>query len=380
MLRHCGWVLVCLSSCAFEVEGHEAAFEVVELPPRPTMPYYEAKWVTAGDWHSCMVTKCGYVRCWGRNAERQLDPPRLPAGLTYVEVEAGHEHTCARRSDGSMVCWGDDTYGQVSGTPSGTDLVTFDVTGDHACAVRADQTVVCWGRDTNGQTTVPGSLMPSNLVAVGREFSAAALDRGTYVSTWGDNGRGQLNPLDNVYFWYGRPQQLALGGEHGCLIASNRVGRLVCWGDNSYGQISPTGSALAQLNSLPATEDPGAYVFQPFGREGMDPHPRDWDFVATGEFHTCGISNELQHEEGTESNAFCWGDGNARKTAVPLGYVFTRISAGYEHTCGLATPVKPEGSRLRVVCWGENLQGQTSVPEQPAPELSCGVGTVRRDL
>jgi len=56
-----------------------------------------------------------YLFLGGLNA-----PPvhQVPAG-TFSDLAAGLTHALAVRTDGSLASWGDDTFGQVSGTPTG---------------------------------------------------------------------------------------------------------------------------------------------------------------------------------------------------------------------------------------------------------------------
>ena len=42
-----------------------------------------------------------------------------PAGTDFVDIAAGNAHCLALKNDNSIVAWGNDSYGQVSNTPSG---------------------------------------------------------------------------------------------------------------------------------------------------------------------------------------------------------------------------------------------------------------------
>ena len=77
--------------------------------------------------------------------------------------------------------------------------------------------------------------------------------------------------------------------------------------------------------------------------------------ISAGFQHSCGIA-----PDGT---AFCWGRGNSGQlgnggtgssdtpVAVATGSKFTWISAGGDHSCGITT----SGAAL---CWGSNIDGQ----------------------
>jgi serine/threonine protein kinase/alpha-tubulin suppressor-like RCC1 family protein len=93
----------------------------------------------------------------------------------------------------------------------------------------------------------------------------------------------------------------------------------------------------------PTTPPPPAFVFR-----------KDADMIAAGRGHSCVL---------TDSRAACWGsndngelgdgteDSRSEPARVAGVFTFSRISAGWNYTCGLTT-----GSE--VVCWGANTTGQ----------------------
>jgi alpha-tubulin suppressor-like RCC1 family protein len=91
--------------------------------------------------------------------------------------------------------------------------------------------------------------------------------------------------------------------------------------------------------------------------------------VSAGFTHTCGVT--------TEGTAYCWGYnyagqlGNGTATTVPQpspvavagGLRFAKVSAGFEHTCGVTTG----GAAY---CWGHSGYGQLGNGDRAGPE-SC---------
>lgn len=90
--------------------------------------------------------------------------------------------------------------------------------------------------------------------------------------------------------------------------------------------------------------------------------------VSAGFYHTCGVT--------TDNRAYCWGyngdgelgngtpDVRVRPTAVAGGLQFRAISAGdYHHTCGLTMD-------YRAYCWGGNWYGEVgdgTTTDRPLP-------------
>lgn len=177
---------------------------------------------------------------------------------------------------------------------------------------------------------------------------------------------------------------VAPGFNHTCAVQDNGI--IYCWGNNEASQ-------LAQMDSLPA--------LSPLAVEsGLR-----FSHVATGEFHSCGLSAHggkiVCWGQGPQTGqvgdsllvtptpalvdggpwaalaaggthtcaltedgaAWCWGDelegrlgnGSLEPTEIPTpvngGLTFSQISGGHFHTCGLT----PEGLAY---CWGMGSEGQ----------------------
>lgn len=82
--------------------------------------------------------------------------------------------------------------------------------------------------------------------------------------------------------------------------------------------------------------------------------------VSAGQYHTCGLTNE--------GSLLCWGSNSSGQTDIPTNQTFIQVSAGGGHTCG----VKADGM---LICWGWNGRGQTDVPaDQTFTQVSAGNG------
>ena len=135
--------------------------------------------ISAGDFHTCVLTVLGEVKCWGHNQHGQLGDgtttgrytakPVLGLGSNVIAISSGRESTCALLSSldphaNRVFCWGDNSSGQIGDgttvdrlvpTPvAGSnidDAIVISAGGFHACAMKTDMRVACWGENTSGQ-------------------------------------------------------------------------------------------------------------------------------------------------------------------------------------------------------------------------------------
>lgn len=87
----------------------------------------------------------------------------------------------------------------------------------------------------------------------------------------------------------------------------------------------------------------------------------DWETLAAGDFHTCGI-----REESGDRRLYCWGanwsnqlglgEGNDAETPEVVGgeVDWVDIAAGEDHACG----VREDGGAGTLWCWGADWGGQ----------------------
>jgi alpha-tubulin suppressor-like RCC1 family protein len=178
-------------------------------------------------------------------------------------------------------------------------------------------------------------------VDAGISFTCA-LDAGGNAFCWGSGGNGKLGNGGTADRWTPVPvkapagvtfRQLDVGASDTCALGSDA--KAYCWGPSFYG-------VPDRLVPEPLVPPPGVTYTQ----------------VSTGSSHTCALGND--------SKAYCWGFGvdgrlgdgtathyRATPEAVtnPPGVTFTRISAGYGHTCAI-------GNDTKTYCWGSNSYGR----------------------
>jgi flagellin-like protein len=129
-----------------------------------------------------------------------------------------------------------------------------------------------------------------------------------------------------------------MGSSHSCGVLAN--GSAMCWGWNSYGQLGNGSSSDVESYSHIPVFVSGDHVFSS---------------ISSGYYHSCGLL--------ANGSAVCWGDGqygqlgngSIIKSYVPTfisgDYVFSSIISGDYNSCGVLN----NGS---AVCWGYNDNGQ----------------------
>jgi trimeric autotransporter adhesin len=336
--------------------------------------------VSAGGFHTCVVTSGGGADCWGQDDEGELgdgvtggeNDATTPVAVTGLSsgvaaVSTEWDDSCALTTNGSVECWGDNADGQLgdgtttdSATPVEVSGLTSGVTAiasgySFACALTSAGGVECWGSNTDGQlgdgtttdstTPVAVSGLSSGVIAIATgEGHACALTSVGGVECWGYNNDGQLGNETTANS--STPVQvsglssgvtaIATGWWHTCALTS--AGGVECWGDNAEGQL---GDGTTTDNTTPVAVT------------GLTSGVTT---IAAGAAHTCALS--------TAGGVECWGynsegqlgDGTNTDSPTPvdvsgLSSGISALSAGVLHTCALTTAGGVE-------CWGYGVDGE----------------------
>jgi alpha-tubulin suppressor-like RCC1 family protein len=248
-------------------------------------------------------------------ARADLPPPPPPHG-PWKSVSTGFQHTCAINVEDSLFCWGRNGSAQT-----GTGSIS-----ERQGALHRVGAVGAWSQVSTGVYHTCGITKAANLYCWGNNDFGQVGD-GTAVSPW-----LSLYRVGAAGVW----SRVSAGNFHTCGIT--KAANLYCWGDNSDGQAGD-GTITSPRFSLYRV-----------GAAGV------WSQVSGGGNHTCGITKA--------ANLYCWGrnssgqagDGTVtspRLTLYRVGAagVWSGISAGGAHTCGITTA-------KNLYCWGDNSYSQ----------------------
>ncbi len=355
--------------------------------------------VSVGPSHSCAITACGELRCWGDgvylgygdDADRSLPNHEFILSNTTTpwqskQVAAGNTHTCGLLWDGSLFCWGKNEHGQLGYGhtndlkkpasfallfPKGRFVLQVAVGVTHTCVVLDDQSLRCWGDNRFGQlgyddldAASSPRVAPINVgtgrrvkaVAAGDSLTCALLDNAT-VKCWGKNDDGQLGygdatprfapsilPID---VGAGRSvKSLSVGLADVCVILDDNT--VKCWGKNNRGQLGygdttnrnkPDTAVISLGTNRKATQ-----LFSGFGEHRCA-------FLDDGTARCWGANDKGQLGDGNSGQ----GKQQTAPASVPVdfgvGRSATSLSVGTFHSCAVL-------DNQQVVCWGDNTKGQ----------------------
>jgi YVTN family beta-propeller protein len=260
--------------------------------------------ISAGFFHTCVLTTAGGVRCWGAGGNGRLGDGTQTQRLTPVDVvgltsgvsaiSAGAGGTCALTTaaiggpSGGVKCWGFNGFGQlgdgttidrltpvdVVGLTSGVSTISMAGEGAHTCAVITNGSVRCWGSNSDGQ------LGNGNI----GDFSATQVVVSGFI--------GEAPPF---------AASVSAGGSQSCAMTT--VGTVLCWGANDSGQIGD-GTTIDKLTPVDVVGLTGGI-----------------SAVSGGTVHTCALT--------TKGGVKCWGandsgqigDGTITQRLTPVDVV-----------------------------------------------------------
>ena len=247
-----------------------------------------------------------------------------------------------------------------SGFPAGTPVPTtgvptpeFAVTYSEAVSgVATGSFVLETGAGISGTPTLTATRVSYASMSSGADHSCAVTSVGT-AYCWGANDRGQLGDATSVsrnepVLVAGDLRWVSVASGSGFTCGVATTGSAYCWGANDVGQL---GDGTLIDRGSPVSVSSSAL----------------WTSVTAGGAHACAVTASSTFS--LTGLAYCWGrnsdgqlgdgttTGRQVPTAVSSARLWTNLSAGGDHTCGLTATVDGslEGTAL---CWGANGSGQ----------------------
>ena len=352
---------------------------------------------------TCGIANTGRTYCWGVNTAGQMGngtvtaseltpvAVSLPGGVTsFTSISTGNQHACAIANTGATYCWGHNRWGSIGNgtttpaapyavpTPTAvslpvgvTSFTNIRAGGFHTCGIANTGAAYCWGNNQTGQvgkgSTTASPFAEPTPVAVSlpvgvTSFTALYLGADSVTCgtantgalyCWGQNsfnlvGNGTTTPSEPTPMPVTMPAGVTsftsvdIGFRMVCGIGNDGIP--YCWG-NSLGALGNVGSSSTSSVPQPITMPPGISSFTK---------------ISLGYNHSCGIANTNHIYcwgwNGAGSNIFNstgydWRDIPTNDLVMPVGVTsFTNISAGEQHACGIA-------NTGAAYCWGYNGYG-----------------------
>ena len=152
---------------------------------------------------------------------------------------------------------------------------------------------------------------------------------------------------------------------HSCGLRTSTA-PIICWGSNNNGTgrmrpEAPSAPCPSASRALLRAEEPAAPSAA--GAGSTAPTPREtrhrglFTSISAGDGHTCGVR--------TSGSVVCWGNNLGGQTDAPRG-AFSAVSGGYRHSCGLRTD-----NTIR--CWGSDNVGESDAPSGAFSAVSAGL-------
>ena len=336
--------------CAVSVEGRVwcSRWGYEFEPSSPPGLVFES--VTVGGVHVCGLLVGGEARCWEGDPYESgglyglLSPP----GGVFVELHAGVVFTCGLRVGGEIECWGLRDAGSCYSVPTGAYVHRFDDLEFPDVSYMEIRLCPGWNRDP-----VPDAEFAT--------FGVLTTHPRSGVSNWHPGRICGVTVVGELLCWndgMGLPQRppagrfvaVDAGADHACAL--DEAGEVACWGRLPATLEAP--GSRSDTNTSMWRQDAAVWVRDASGAAGWEVPSGPFMAVSSGWRHSCGL-----RESGV---VVCWGEDLYGETEAPGGE-FAAVSAGRRLTCGLRRGGVAE-------CWGRGSWWAASPPPSRLASLA----------
>ena len=126
-------------SCAGEAN---ASIQMVARTP------FRAQSIDAHQYNACAITEDSELRCWYEDTFGEVS--NTPTTGSWTEVALGANMHCAIDDLGEIECWG-----SIATPPQGTGFHSLSLGGLYACALTASNGIQCWGIGSDRSIATP---------------------------------------------------------------------------------------------------------------------------------------------------------------------------------------------------------------------------------
>ena len=325
---------------------------------------------------------------WGFNQQGQCN---VPAGETFIQVDAGDYHSLGLRADGTAIGWGYNQDGQAS-VPENETFIQVAAGSYYSIGLRADGTPVVWGQDTYCPVIGACCFGGGSYCEGDYPQDYCEMDGGTFVSSCADCTDGDvaccvddfcvvISAFD-CYSVSGTVVDSCNGSvcttnvaccvdgfciEFSVALCNAVSGTIVASCDGSVCVDQEDETDSGSIYDVPAGE---TFTRVSAGNSYAIGLRSDGTAIAWGcDSYGYGVKSIPPGETfiQVEASIYCslglrpdgtviaWGLESHPIMNVPTDEIFVQIALGTEHAVGL----RADGT---AIAWGQNSQGQCNVP------------------
>ena len=346
--------------------------------------------LAAGDLHSAALinsydnqgAKHTLVKTWGDNSKGQQSVPAklINDSATPLAIAAGANHTIAYSTEydttsGSEILtvesWGNNSTSSVPSALRPIDPLRDGVqqlmaNGNHNAVLFGDGGIYEWYTTGSYTAHLANQTTRYTKIAVGENHLLAITADKTLVG-WGDNSKNQLNIPTGITCW----DDVVSGNNH--VIAIDCTGTVYAWGDNTKGQTTiPTivSAHISTRTQFVAHGDHTVLLYQvepTYALVRWGSNPNDLPTIRTGiQYMSAGINHAMAII--SDSTVIAWGDNSEGQSTVP-----STLTDAYSLANGTYHSLVLDNAGT-IWGWGSNKSGQLNIPSNLGQIIDIAAG------